>query len=69
MLFRSNAVEHGCPIFQHDVELVFAVGGPGIQIGGGLGHALARGGEELPAPVRGIMRAVAKLMTGSAYWL
>ena len=32
-------------------------------------HALARGGEELPAPVRGIMRAVAKLMTGSAYWL
>jgi 3-demethoxyubiquinol 3-hydroxylase len=32
-------------------------------------HALARGGEELPAPVRGLMRGVAKVMTGSAYWV
>ena len=33
------------------------------------GHALARGGEELPAPARALMRAVAKVMTGSAYWV
>ncbi len=32
-------------------------------------HALERGGAELPAPVRGLMRGVAKLMTSSAYWL
>jgi ubiquinone biosynthesis monooxygenase Coq7 len=32
-------------------------------------HALAHGGEDLPAPVRGLMRAVAKVMTGSAYWV
>jgi ubiquinone biosynthesis monooxygenase Coq7 len=32
-------------------------------------HALRRGGAELPAPVRGLMRGVAKLMTSSAYWV
>ena len=32
-------------------------------------HALARGGSELPLPVRATMRAVAKLMTQSAYWI
>jgi ubiquinone biosynthesis monooxygenase Coq7 len=32
-------------------------------------HALERGGADLPAPLRGLMRAVAKLMTGSAYWV
>ena len=32
-------------------------------------HALARGGEQLPAPARALMRAVAKVMTGSAYWV
>ncbi len=32
-------------------------------------HALARGGAALPAPVRAVMRAVAKLMTSSAYWV
>jgi ubiquinone biosynthesis monooxygenase Coq7 len=32
-------------------------------------HALARGGAELPFPVRALMRGVARIMTGSAYWL
>ncbi len=32
-------------------------------------EAMAAGGSELPAPVRGIMRRVAKVMTRSAYWL
>ncbi len=31
--------------------------------------ARARGGIELPRPVRGLMRMTAKLMTGSAYWI
>ena len=32
-------------------------------------HATERGAVELPAPVRGLMRLTAKLMTTSAYWL
>lgn len=31
--------------------------------------ALAAGGAELPAPVKGLMAAVSKLMTGTAYYL
>lgn len=31
--------------------------------------AKAMGGEELPAPVRGAMRAMAKVMTGTAYYI
>lgn len=31
--------------------------------------ARARGGIELPRPVRGLMRLTAKVMTGSAYWV
>jgi ubiquinone biosynthesis monooxygenase Coq7 len=33
------------------------------------GTAQAHGAAELPAPVRLMMRAAAKLMTGSAYWI
>jgi 3-demethoxyubiquinol 3-hydroxylase len=32
-------------------------------------QARARGGTELPAPLRALMRASAKLMTTSAYWI
>jgi ubiquinone biosynthesis monooxygenase Coq7 len=32
-------------------------------------QARARGGAELPAPARALMRATAKLMTTSAYWI
>ncbi|HXQ30559.1 MAG TPA: 2-polyprenyl-3-methyl-6-methoxy-1,4-benzoquinone monooxygenase [Steroidobacteraceae bacterium] len=32
-------------------------------------RARARGGTELPAPARALMRATAKLMTVSAYWI
>jgi ubiquinone biosynthesis monooxygenase Coq7 len=31
--------------------------------------AQAMGGMDLPAPVRGVMRAMAKVMTGTAYYL
>ena len=31
--------------------------------------ARARGGIDLPAPVRGAMRAAARVMTGTAYWV
>ena len=31
--------------------------------------ATARGGAQLPAPVRGVMRITAKLMTTAAYWV
>lgn len=32
-------------------------------------HAIAAGGQQLPAPIRGLMSAVSKLMTRSSYWL
>ena len=32
-------------------------------------HATERGARELPGPVRGLMRATARVMTASAYWI
>lgn len=32
-------------------------------------HAKERGARELPAPLKGLMRLTAKLMTASAYWI
>ncbi|MEO0423405.1 MAG: 2-polyprenyl-3-methyl-6-methoxy-1,4-benzoquinone monooxygenase [Pseudomonadota bacterium] len=32
-------------------------------------EAMAAGGSELPGPVRGVMRQVAKVMTRAAYWI
>ena len=32
-------------------------------------HARERGARELPGPVRGLMRATARVMTASAYWI
>ena len=34
------------------------------------GHAaMLAGGAELPEPIRGMMRAVSRIMTKTAYWL
>jgi ubiquinone biosynthesis monooxygenase Coq7 len=32
-------------------------------------HALAAGGAQLPLPIRALMKGVAKVMTGTTYWI